>query len=200
MRRYNIWLLRHGKTKGPSALNGHFDAKVENHIQEKIKKKINGLNLSYRQIISSPLSRCLDLATLLSHNKELMINAHWKEMNFGDFDGVPFESLSKCHWLKLESFWNDPLQSPLPKAETLEQFYQRVSQSWDNFIRHLDRDTLIVTHGGVIRMILAQSLNLVWTNSALYTQLMISHQSITHIEVILSDTPFVMVRSIGVTL
>ncbi len=200
MKRLNVWLLRHGKTEGPAALNGHFDAKVPTAVQLKIKQQIEQRDFAFSHIITSPLSRCLDLAELVSQGKTLEINSDWMEMDFGEFDGIAFDNMPKQSWPILENFWTDPRKYPLPGAETLECFYQRVTSSWENKLPAFDRDTLIVTHGGVIRMLLAKILDLPWDNTALFTKLTISNQSLTHLEIIMDEKPYVTVKTIGVTL
>ncbi|CAM3942865.1 Putative phosphoserine phosphatase 2 [Vibrio aerogenes CECT 7868] len=196
----DVWLLRHGKTTGPAALNGQTDACVAPQTQTQITQVLARQNLPYRQVISSPLSRCLDLATRLTDDDKVMIQPDWKEMNFGDFDGVPFEQIPPERWAELEKFWENPVQYPLTGAETLAAFYQRVSACWTRFTGDLQTDTLVVTHGGVIRMILAQVLNLDWRNPALFTRLNIANQSLTHLEVVTGEYDFVTVKSVGVQL
>lgn len=200
MKRVNVWLLRHGKTLGPAALNGHFDAKVSQETQLKIKQQIEQRNFSFAHVITSPLSRCFDLAQLISEGKTPEVNPDWMEMNFGKFDGVAFDSMPKQNWPELENFWTDPRKYPLPEAETLDDFYQRVSSSWEKIVPKFDKDTLIVTHGGVIRMLLAKILDLPWDNPALFTKLTIANQSLTHLEIIMDEKPYVTVKTVGVTL
>lgn len=200
MKRFSVWLLRHGKTEGPAALNGHFDAKVPLATQLEIKHRLEHSDIRFSHLISSPLSRCLDLAQLISGEQDVHINPDWSEMKFGDYDGVAFDSIPKQNWPHLEKFWQDPEAHPLPNAETTQAFYQRVSQSWDEQLTSFNGDTLIVTHGGVIRMLLAHILNLPWNNPALFTKLAISNQSLTQLDVFIDESVYVTVKSIGVTL
>lgn len=200
MKCVNVWLLRHGKTLGPAALNGHFDAKVSQETQLKIKQQIEQRDVVFSHVITSPLSRCFELAQLISEGKTFEVNPDWMEMDFGKFDGIAFDNMPEESWPILENFWTAPGKYPLPGAETLEHFYQRVAFSWESILPKLDKDTLIVTHGGVIRMLLAKLLDLPWDNPALFTKLTIANQSLTHLEIIMDEKSYVTVKTIGVTL
>jgi alpha-ribazole phosphatase len=148
----------------------------------------------------------------------------FKEMNFGTLDGMSFDDVAEHdlflpeedqYWPQLARFWQAPAQYPLPKAETLAEFHQRIIHAWDHFIAELNtvyaskkRDVhvnkyditnngqstqqpsksdhlhiLLVVHGGVIRMILAHILSVDWQQASWFSQLQISHGSITEISV-----------------
>ncbi|MCG9579546.1 histidine phosphatase family protein [Vibrio tubiashii] len=195
----NIYLLRHGKTVGEPALYGHTDIEVALERQAEICRCLLEDGLDFSAVQTSPLKRCSDLAKLI-HAKmpelELAVKSDWKETYFGDLDGVPFEQ-AKSSWELLGAFWQDPKQNPLPKAEPLGDFYLRISASWDAFAKTVDKDTLIVCHGGTIRMILAKILQLDWSNAALYSTLNIAHQSLTHIQITKADQDYFRVCMIG---
>lgn len=61
-------------------------------------------------IISSPLSRCHDLAQILAEQQLLPMTTEddLQEMDFGDFDGMPFDLLTE-HWKNSMPFGNHPL-------------------------------------------------------------------------------------------
>lgn len=202
MRTVNIYLLRHGKTLGEPALNGHTDVEVASKIQHSICNDVLRRLPSIESIVSSPLRRCHDLATrLVDENPALSleVSAPFQEMNFGQFDGVPFEQL-KEHWPILDLFWQDPANNPLPDAESLEAFYHRVKNNWRSLSEQATQDTLLIAHGGSIRMILASVLGLDWKNPALFSTLQIANQSLSHIKITHSDQIYTQVCSIGAPL
>jgi len=195
----NIYLLRHGKTVGEPALYGHTDIEVATDKQTEICRSLLEQEFSFSALQTSPLRRCHDLAKLIHANRpelELIVSAGWKETHFGDLDGVPFAK-AKSSWPLLDAFWQDPKQNPLPNSEALSDFYSRISTTWDEFARTVDKDTLIVCHGGTIRMILARLLALDWANAALYSTLSIAHQSLTHIQITQADQNYFRVCMIG---
>lgn len=199
MRTINFYLLRHGKVNGEPALYGHTDVLVDSDKQQAICQAVLDLELPIKNLVSSPLKRCADLARLLNQSRpqwQLEIDDAFKEINFGCFDGVPFESLNQ-HWPQLEQFWQCPAQNPLPEAESLEDFYLRVTNGWQQLIRSSEHDTLLICHGGTIRMILAYTLGLDWANAKLFSVMQIGNQSLTHIRITVADQLYPHVCSIG---
>ncbi|MGX9418366.1 histidine phosphatase family protein [Vibrio sp. WJH972] len=204
MKQINVYLLRHGKTLGEPALNGQTDVLVEESLQLEISRRIASSDISFSQVYSSPLRRCYDLAKLVTtNNKErvLNVNPNLSEMDFGIYDGVEFNSLEKHQWQPLEEFWKSPASAHLPNGEKLEQFNQRCIEAWHSIIDDLSEETLIIAHGGTIRMILAHVLNVDWANPQWVTSLGIDNQSISHIQVTFDGSNHhFLVKSIGVTL
>ena len=202
MRTVNLYLLRHGKTLGEAALNGHTDVAVSDSVQQSICAAVQQELPPFRQIVSSPLKRCHDLAQLLVNANpamNLQVEACFKEMNFGQFDGVPFDQLG-AQWSVLEAFWQDPFHNALPGAEPQQTFYNRVNDGWQILAEQATQDTLLIAHGGTIRMILASVLGLDWQNPALFSVLQIANQSITHIKITYLDQMYLQVCSIGTPL
>lgn len=84
-----------------------------------------------KRVVSSPLSRCTTLARAfaLQADVELAIEPTLVEMDFGDFDGVSFDSMAPQQWQKLEPFWSAPATCVLPNAESLEDFHHPESMN-----------------------------------------------------------------------
>jgi len=189
-----IYLLRHGKVNGPAALYGKTDIDVTDEVTTKILHELNTFQAnstnSITQVISSPLQRCYKVALQFSKVQQLPIesNEAFKEISFGQYDGVSFDSIqdlqdSKKVWLQLEDFWNEPNSYPLPDAELLRCFYQRVQDAWHNMLQvHKGKNVLLVCHAGVIRMILSHLLNLDYGNKALFSHLDVKYSSVTVIK------------------
>ncbi|WP_367988952.1 histidine phosphatase family protein [Vibrio sp. NTOU-M3] len=193
----NIYLLRHAKVDSPPALNGRSDVPVVFETQRKLCDLLEH-EIRVSKVITSPLSRCAELATLYSQavNAELEIVSCFQEMDFGSFDGKPFDEL-QSEWSQLEVFWQNPAENTLPNAESLQHFYTRVSTAWMERVGTFEEDTLVVCHGGTIRMILASVLQLDWKNPQLYSSLQIGYQSLTHLQVIQCDKPYQRVITVG---
>ena len=203
MKQIQIYLLRHGKTEGKPALYGHTDIHVEEHIQRNIAHQIKLQNWQLGHIITSPLKRCLDLSNMIKKQYPLAmftINNKLMEMNFGDYDGAPFEHLSPESWNELNSFWASPAAFTLSNAESLDNFHKRVINAWELIIRQLKKDTLIVCHAGVIRLLLAHALKLDWKQPTWHSALRIEYQSLSHVQLIIDKEVHYTVRSISSTI
>ncbi|KHT40235.1 histidine phosphatase family protein [Vibrio sinaloensis] len=195
----NIYLLRHGKTVGAPALYGHTDVAVDDQTQQQIYERIKASAMNIERVISSPLKRCAQLAQFFDASPANIDVAIWpalKEMHFGELDGVPFDA-AKSFWPELEQFWHSPAENTLPGAENLSDFYTRITKSWEQLVTDVEQDTLVICHGGTIRMILASLLPFDWQDSRLYSTLHIGHQTISHIQIIKADAIYERVCSIG---
>ncbi|MGF1776345.1 histidine phosphatase family protein [Vibrio nomapromontoriensis] len=194
----NIYLLRHGKVTGKAALYGHTDISVLCEENDRIAANLGSLSLGLRQVITSPLVRCHSVAEQYAHQQALplCVAPELSEMYFGDLDGVPFDTMSTQEWQMLEPFWTVPAQIRLPNAESLSDFHTRVVGYWESLATQ-KQDTLVVTHGGVIRMILAHLLDLDWTNAKWYSTLSIQNGSLTHIQINPKFPEHVLIKAIG---
>ncbi|MCM0148783.1 histidine phosphatase family protein [Photobacterium galatheae] len=210
MKTFTVTLLRHGKVNGPAALYGSTDVDVCADINQAIAHHIKQQAIPFETIISSPLRRCWSLASLINPAQPLISEPvisepvisepGFQEMHFGQLDGKPFDHIAtnSDEWRQLERFWQDPANAHLPEAETLEDFRQRVIACWSQQIATFQGNVLIVTHGGVIRAILAEVLGLDWRNPAWYSGLSISNGSLTQIQVARHDNQiYFTVRQIG---
>lgn len=199
---HNIYLLRHGKTIGKPALNGHSDVAVDETIQSNIACALLK-KYAFSNVYTSPLQRCYRVAELITEQKSelrLIVDPRLKEQNFGEFDGITFDELTP-YWDQLEQFWDNPARCTLPKAEPLHEGYSRVIEAWEHIVQQCGQDTLVIAHGGPIRYILAHVLGLDWQNPKLYTTLSIENQSVTHIQLSrFEGRQFFSVKAVGIPL
>ena len=194
----NIYLLRHGKVEGKAALNGISDVLVNPELQQQICEALVQHNVAFDGVVTSPLKRCSDLANLYSERVSvpLSVAPEFQEMNFGEVDGIAFDELED-KWAMLDTFWQDPANHQLTGAESLQSFHDRVTQAWSQLLNNPSDNLLLVTHGGVIRMLLAHCLDIDWKNPSLYSKLSIENASITHIQVTQFAQSFISVKAIG---
>ncbi|MEZ8614915.1 alpha-ribazole phosphatase family protein [Vibrio splendidus] len=194
----NIYLLRHGKVEGEAALNGSSDVLVNPDLQDRICGALIKQDITFDCVVTSPLRRCSDLANRYAQRMSvpLSVAPDFQEMNFGDVDGVPFDELED-KWGMLETFWQDPANHQLTGAESLQSFHDRVTQAWSQLLNDPSDNILLVTHGGVIRILLAHCLDIDWKNPSLYSKLSIENASITHIQITQFAQSFISVKSIG---
>lgn len=195
--------VRHGKVNGPAALYGKTDIALSEIGLETLLQSLQ--QLAQQQpidaIVTSPLTRCAQAAAVFAKRQQLpfTIMNEWQECDFGDWDGVNFNVLEN-QWPQLEKFWQAPLDFTPPKGENLQEFSLRINKAWERLLAHTTaKHTLIVCHGGSIRMMLASLLNIP-LSGALFQQLHIDYCSHTCIE--LSDHPAAkpIIRWIGAAL
>ena len=195
-----IEFLRHGAVDGPAALYGRSDPPLSCEGWKAFEPLFTRGAAPWQRIISSPRQRCAALAERLAAHYQLPleIRAEWAEMDFGQLDGKPFDAL-KDEWPQLERFWLDPLAHPLPDAEPLTDFHQRVVAAWQALLQHESKQSLLVIcHGGVIRQLLAHLLAANWQQGSYHQRLRIPHASVTRIKLWFGDgEPHLQVEQIA---
>lgn len=114
-------------------------------------------------ILTSPLRRCSEFAQKFSSENDLPLlqDDALKEIDFGDWEGRSVDEVKSESDELLKSFWQNPLNNTPPNGEPVRDFQARVILFWNEFLaNNRGKNNLIITHGGVQKMILAQVLNM----------------------------------------
>lgn len=106
------------------------------------------------RLISSPSARCRVLAEALAihHDLALEIDPRLRELNFGDWEGVPWTKIKRGD---SDPWAEDPMNRRPPGGETFAELTSRVHSA----AREAEGATLI-THSGPIRALWMQALGL----------------------------------------
>ncbi len=155
----NIDLLRHGEVLGGSCYRGITDDPLTNKGWQQMQGKLD-CNKHWDVIISSPLSRCHNFAKLLSSELQLALvtTPAFQEIDFGDWEGKTAEQIDAQ---LLSQFYADPVNFSPPNGEPFNDFQQRILVAWQALLEaQQGKRILLITHAGVIRIILAHSLGL----------------------------------------
>lgn len=148
-----IELLRHGDT-GQRSYRGQLDDALTDDGWAQLRAAV--AMREWDAIVSSPLQRCAAFARELADARALplRLDPRLAEYHFGDWQGVPIETLADEQGDALGRFWADPVGHPPPGAETLEQFRIRLSAALDDIAGDASaRRVLVITHGGAIRLL-----------------------------------------------
>ncbi|MEW5822965.1 MAG: histidine phosphatase family protein [Pseudomonadota bacterium] len=147
--------LRHGPTVTPGVYAGSSDVALAPGGMDAMWRATDGLDAD--AVLSSPLSRCLDFARAWSqrHACPLTVDPAWRELGFGDWEGHTARELLETAPAQIEAFWRDPWAHPPPRGEPLDAAQARLRAALDALpAQHAPEITLlIVTHGGVMRLL-----------------------------------------------
>lgn len=156
-------IIRHGKPVGGEIFRGKTDVVLSDEGWQQMQQTCERNAEDWQYIISSPMQRCLAFAEQIAEQKNihLKVDQAIKELSFGDWDGQPIATIAEQQGELLRNYWQDPFAFTPPNAEAMQDFYQRVSQGVDNIVQqHRGKHLLLVSHGGVIRIILSHFLQL----------------------------------------
>ena len=113
----------------------------------------------WTRILTSPARRCAAFAHSLSQARGLPLTTvdAFRERAFGDWEG---RAAADIPGAELQRFWSDPVGYTPPGAEPFPAFRARVLTAWQTLLDGREPHTLLITHGGVIRVLVAEVLRM----------------------------------------
>jgi len=177
----DLYLVRHTTPDVlPGICYGQTDLDVAASFAQELAT-VHG-KLKYLQqaaVYSSPLQRCLKLATASAQSLSLGAVAQdprLLELHFGDWEMQAWNDIPRG----LIDVWAEEhvMQSP-PKGESFHALHLRAKSFLDEVSANRSRAPVVVfTHAGVIRALVAEALNLPLMHAF---RLQIDYASVTHI-------------------
>jgi alpha-ribazole phosphatase len=168
-----IDVMRHGEPEGScpeggTILRGSTDHGLTQKGWVQARKRSEMLladGNKWDVIISSPLIRCAEFskslaATPFNENRNnFFIKSNWREIHYGDWDGLSTAKIWRDQPELMEKMWQDPLEFCAPNGESVKDFSARIEQAWLELITEFQgKRILLVCHGGVMRLLLTQLL------------------------------------------
>ena len=165
-----IYLIRHGKDdetiRGGWSNHGLTPAGVEQVNKLAAKMIAENLNIDY--IYSSDLKRAKETSGILSKYLECLIEYHagLREANNGDLAGMKHKLANEKY---PDLYWSSlAYDECYPNGESPEIFYNRVKATWlklkNKILEQPLKNSAIVTHQGVIEVILCVENSIVFSN------------------------------------
>jgi alpha-ribazole phosphatase len=152
-------LLRHGETELGGGLRGSLDdALTEKGWTQMRAAVIEGG--PWDRLVSSPLQRCARFAAELGEqlNLPVQLDKDLQELHFGAWEGQSAAALMETDADALGLFWADPYSFTPPQGEPVSDFSARVSAAVARLhTAHAGERILLISHGGVMRLLLAQA-------------------------------------------
>ncbi|MEA3278372.1 MAG: histidine phosphatase family protein [Pseudomonadota bacterium] len=151
-------LLRHGEVVGGGRFRGDTDDPLSASGWEQMRATTAGRS-DWDALIASPARRCAEFSHELAGERDLPLQL-WPalgERRFGAWENrraadIPLEDLNR--------FWTDPQGFTPPAGEPFLAFRDRVLAAWDRLLGQTFQHPLVVTHGGVIRIVLGAILGM----------------------------------------
>ncbi len=172
-----LHLIRHTSLNIPAGIcYGQSDVDVSESFQtecDSLKAKL--MHTRFDAVYASPLVRCSRLAHALGMG-EVQLDHRLMELHFGDWEMQSWDSIPR----DIFDVWaSDYANLSPPNGETFSQLHLRVKSFVEDVsTRSHGAEVAVVTHGGVIRAILADVLNM--PLKGLF-RMVIDHASVTQI-------------------
>lgn len=162
-----VWVARHGETdwNRERRIQGHLDPPLNDtgrdqvaDLAARLAGELEGLEPLPR-LISSDLLRASQTAELIGRPLGLTptLERDWRERRLGILEGKTFSELRETHPAEVEAYRTHVDRDAIPEIEPTIEFRARVLGA----IRTIGASSdlaLVVTHGGVMRVLLEAAL------------------------------------------
>jgi broad specificity phosphatase PhoE len=158
-----VELLRHGDAEGGACFRGSQDDPLTEHgwaaLRAAMAPELCRAAPAWDQVLTSPARRCAEFALELGNRLDVPVTplAVLRERHFGAWEG---RTAAQIPAAELNAFWADPGGYTPPDAEPFADFRRRVATAWRDIQEAAARRQLVVTHGGVLRVIVGEVLGL----------------------------------------
>ncbi len=154
-----LTLIRHTSLQiTPGICYGQSDIDVAASFADEVantQKKLT--NMTFDAIYTSPLQRCVKLTEALNVGEHIE-DARLMELNFGDWEMHAWDDIPRDIF---DDWAHDYANLAPPKGETFSQLQQRAIHFLDEMLsKHSNENILVISHGGLIRALLAHVLNM----------------------------------------
>lgn len=174
-------LLRHGVLVGGRRLRGSATDDLLSPRGWADMERVARHEGPWDTIVSSPMQRCHVFARATGAALDIPVAAdeRFAEYDFGDWSGREVDALWAEQGDALATFFADPDSQTPPGGEDAASFRARVRAGWVDLLAHgAGRRVLLVSHGGVLRQLLADALGM---TGPIFTSLEWPHAALTRL-------------------
>lgn len=150
--------VRHGQSEGnlERKFQGWTDAPLSEtgYLQAKLAgEEMKQYHID--RIYSSDLKRayCTAQAVAEGRNLEITIDKRLREINGGDWEDVPWNTLEKDFADSYQAWAEQPHLHKMPNGESMEEFYNRAVSFLNDILADTEETICIATHGTFIKCI-----------------------------------------------
>lgn len=160
-----ITVLRHGEVEGlPNVFRGSSNPSLSNNGWQQMHNTLRAVNLpSLDSITASPLIRCAAFAEKIAAELNIKVDIvpDFQEMDFGNWEELTFQEVRALTPELLERFQRNPAGLAPPNGEAFDDFRLRVTNAFNDWVNSCaGGHRLLITHAGVMRVLLAEHLGL----------------------------------------
>ncbi|MBR4015687.1 MAG: histidine phosphatase family protein [Anaerotignum sp.] len=181
-----FYLIRHGETDWNKGGRYQGWTNIELNENGREQARLLGKRFAYLPldaIYVSPLNRAIATAEPMAKAKGLtpIVDEHFKEINFGEWEGHTIQELSEKYGKVYTDFFDDPFSYPMPGEGSFQNVMKRAVAGFEELEkRHKGENIAIVSHGGLLRVMLVALLGL---DNRFYRKTWMTNTSITMLDV-----------------
>lgn len=164
-KKITVDFLRHGEPEGGDVLRGRIDHPLSERGWLQMQRAAALSNdrepspatPNWTHLITSPLQRCRVFAEHLADVTalDLRVAEQWQEIDYGDWDGMLLSDWREQAGPQFKEFRKDVSRLQPPNGEAFLDFKDRILGAWKELGELPDGShILVVTHGGVLRVVL----------------------------------------------
>lgn len=161
-----LYLIRHGETEWNLQCRYQGQSNVplnQTGIQQAHKIAGRLSKEEIHAIYSSDLVRARETAEQIAqpHNLKITTDARWRELSFGDWEGLTYIEIQMKMPDELALWESDFTKYAPPHGETLTWLAGRVLSAFDELRSlHAEQTIIIVSHGGPLQILLCHALGI----------------------------------------
>ncbi len=141
-----VYMVRHGEVDDNllGLYNLADDSLNEHGIEQAIQLREKIKTINYDIVISSPLLRAIQTASLINvGRKKIILDSRLRERELGSLGGQPLDSVDR------EDYWNYYSNHQYGTSESVRSLFERVYTFLDELQKSDYHSVLIVAHSGV---------------------------------------------------
>ena len=185
-KRTRFYLIRHGETDWNKG--GRYQGRTNIQLNDAGVEQARLLGERFKYfpldvVYVSPLDRAVATAepVAASHGLTPIKDEHFIEINFGEWEGHTIEELSEKFGRAYTDFFKDPFDHPVPGEGSFQIAMNRAIEGFNILAeRHKGQNVAIVSHGGLLRVMLVGLLEM---DDAFYRKTWMTNTSITMLDV-----------------
>ena len=139
-------------------------------------------NIKIDKIYASPLKRAMKTAEKIAAEKglEIISEDDFREIHFGEWEGKTVPELTEKYGESYTNFIREPHKYGFPGEGSVENVINRIKPGIDRLIAEEKGNVLIVSHGGIIRLMIMYIMGL---DSSWFTKMWINNTGVSIVEI-----------------
>jgi alpha-ribazole phosphatase len=161
-----LMLVRHGEPEDAARgrCYGKLDVGLSDLGREHVRQTARWLErIPFIAIYASPRRRARESAEIIANQllRDVYVEDRLCEIDFGEFEGMTYDEVAEHYPEEYLAWMNRPTEVIFPGGESFEQMRERVTCAAAQVrASYRGQTVILVTHGGVYRIILAEALRM----------------------------------------